>query len=161
MCAMPINVPDGPVSTKPKRYSSSLRGGENVDRVRCVLARERRYLLVQHDSRRPQNKGKWALPGGRLKRGEAPRNGLRRELAEELRLRLPYLVEIGDWWHKDENHRIFGCDLTVDVAWFNTDEIRAIAWLTYEEVGQLAAAARLRTGFELAAIAEFQRKRSD
>jgi len=159
---MPINIPErAQVSTKSKRYSGLGVGSANVDRVRCVVAREGRYLLVQHDSRRPENKGKWALPGGRLKSREAPRTGLRRELAEELRLRLPYLVEIGDWWHKDENHRIFGCDSSTDVAWFNTDEILAIAWLTYEEVEQLAAAARLRTGFELAAIAEFQRKRSD
>jgi 8-oxo-dGTP pyrophosphatase MutT (NUDIX family) len=140
---------------------SALGGRGAVDRVRCVLSRKGRYLLVQHNARRRENRGKWSLPGGRLKARETPRVGLRRELGEELRLRLPCLVELGDWWHRDENHRIFGCVLGNDVEWFNTDEILAIAWLTYAEVEQLAAASRLRTGFELAAIAEFQRKRSD
>jgi 8-oxo-dGTP pyrophosphatase MutT (NUDIX family) len=148
------------VLRKVKRYSA-LGGAEVVDRVRCVLCREGSYLLVQHDARRPENRGKWALPGGRLKGREAPRVGLRREIAEELRLRLPYLIELGDWWHRDENHRIFGCDLSRDVEWFNKDEIRAVAWLAYEEVQQLAAAGRLRIGFELAAIAEYRRKRLD
>jgi 8-oxo-dGTP diphosphatase len=158
---MRTDLPEpGRLSTTSKRYSA-LGGAESVDRVRCVLSYRDRYLLVQHNSRRPENKGKWALPGGRLKSREAPQKGLRRELAEELRLRLPYLVEIGDWWHMDENHRIFACDLTVDITWFNTEEIVATAWHTYEEVEQLAAAARLRTGFELAAVTEFRRKRSD
>jgi 8-oxo-dGTP diphosphatase len=158
---MRTNAPEVmPISTSSKRYSA-IGAGKNVDRVRCVLASGGRYLLVQHNSRRPENKGKWALPGGRLKSREAPHTGLRRELGEELRLRLPYLVEIGDWWYKDENHRIFGSDVTAEITWFNTDEIVAIAWHTFEQVEQLAAAARLRTGFELAAIAEFRRQRSD
>lgn len=158
---MRVNAPErGPVLRKTKRYSA-IGGAAAVDRVRCVLHREGRYLFVQHDARRRENRGKWSLPGGRLKGREAPRVGLRRELAEELQLRLPYLIEVGDWWHRDENHRIFGCELARDVDWFNTDEILAIAWLTYDEVRQLGAADRLRTGFELAAIAEYQRKHSD
>ena len=145
---------------KPKRYNR-VRTEVAVDRVRCVLSRAGQFLLVQHNSRRPENVGKWALPGGRLKARETPKAGLRRELAEELRLRVPYLIEIGDWSHKDKNHRVFGCEVERPIDWFNTDEILAIDWFAPAEVSRLAAARRLHTGFELAAITEFQRKRSD
>jgi hypothetical protein len=39
-------------------------------------------------------------------------------------------------------------------------ELLAIGWFTYEEIAELAAAGKLRTGFELAAITEFQRHHS-
>jgi 8-oxo-dGTP pyrophosphatase MutT (NUDIX family) len=131
-----------------------------VDRVRCVLSHAGRYLLVQHNTRRRENAGKWALPGGRLKAREAPRVGLRRELAEELGLRVPRLIEVGDWWRRDENHRVFGCEVERPSEWFNEDEILAVDWLDRDQVSRLAAARRLHMGFELDAITEFQRKRS-
>jgi ADP-ribose pyrophosphatase YjhB (NUDIX family) len=117
--------------------------------------------MVQHNSRRPENVGKWALPGGRLKSRETPKAGLRRELAEELRVRVPHLIEVGDWWHRDQNHRVFGCEVKRAIAWFNKEEIVAVDWLAIDDVTELAAARRLHTGFELAAITEFQRRRSD
>src|SRR6187551_1677441 len=43
---------------------------------------------------------------------------------------------------------------------FGADELLAIGWFTYEETAELAAAGKLRTGFELAAIAEFRRHHS-
>lgn len=131
-----------------------------VSRVRCVLRHRHRYLLVQHNSRRPRNIGKWALPGGRLKTREKPKAGLRRELVEELRLEVPYLLKLGDWCDRDENHRVFGCDILEPVDWFNTDEIIATGWFSYDEVTTLALASRLHRGFELAAIREFRIRQS-
>jgi 8-oxo-dGTP pyrophosphatase MutT (NUDIX family) len=127
-----------------------------VSRVRCVLRCEQRYLLAQHNSRRRANMGKWGLPGGRVKSREEPRAALRRELAEELGLRVRYLVEIGDWWHRGENHRIFGCDVARMTQAFAPEEILAIDWLEYAQVAELEADGRLRTGFELDAITAFR-----
>ena len=93
-------------SRKPEPQSSS-----TVDRVRCVLMREQRYLLAQHNSRRRENRSRWGLAGGRVRDRENPQDCLRRELIEELGCRVPYLVELGDWQHRDETHRIFGCEI--------------------------------------------------
>lgn len=129
-----------------------------VSRVRCVLAREHRYLLAQHNSRRPEKVGQWGLPGGRLEKPEEPKAGLRRELAEELRLRVPYLVEVGDWRHRGHTQRVFGCEIAGLVEWFEVSEILGIGWFSYEEVRSLAEAGRLRRSFEFEAIGVFRRR---
>jgi len=115
-----------------------------------------RYLLAQHNSRRRENIGKWGLPGGRVKSREEPRAALRRELAEELGVRVRYLVEIGDWWHRGENHRIFGCDVSRMTQAFAPDEILAIDWFEYSHIAELESDGQLRTGFELDAITAFR-----
>jgi hypothetical protein len=73
---------------------------------------------------------------------------------------VPYLIELGDWQHRDETHRIFGCEISQKIETFDTDELSGIAWFTHTEVVQLASAGRLRTGFELAAITTFERQRA-
>ena len=125
-------------------------------RVRCVLMRDRRYLLAQHNSRRPEKIGKWGLPGGKLRKPEAPKAALRRELAEELQLEVPYLVELGDWLLRGQTHRVFGCEIDKPIGWFDTDEILGIAWFAYDEVVALADADQLHKGFELGAIRAFR-----
>ncbi len=53
--------------------------------VAAVIERDGRFLV----GRRPENKrhgGLWEFPGGKLEPGESDLEGVRRELAEELRL---------------------------------------------------------------------------
>jgi 8-oxo-dGTP pyrophosphatase MutT (NUDIX family) len=119
--------------------------------------RDDRYLLAQHNSRRRERLGRWGLPGGRLRPPEKPKACLQRELIEELGCRVPYLKRLGDWVHDGELHRVFGCEIDEPIETFAGDELLAIGWFTYEEIAELAAAAKLRTGFELAAITEFRR----
>src|SRR5262245_12137894 len=118
-----------------------------VQRVRCVLSDGRRFLFVQNNARRQENHGKWSLTGGRLKAREQARAALRRELMEEIGLRVPYLVDVGDWWHGDEYHRVFGCETERADPSLHDDEILACAWLEYSDVKELAALCRLRWGF--------------
>lgn len=123
-----------------------------VSRVRCVLACDGRYLLVQHDNHDPQEVGKWGLPGGILDAAEDPASGLRREIEEELYITMPDLVLLGDWAYRDEVHRVFGCEIGERIADFDSYELLAISWLTFEEVQAMDARGRLHTGFELAAV---------
>jgi 8-oxo-dGTP pyrophosphatase MutT (NUDIX family) len=127
-------------------------GPNGVDRVRCVLAHDDRYLLARHKTRRARNRLLWGLVGGRLRPAEKPKAALKRELHEELKCRVTGLVNLGDWLHNDETHRVYGCELRRTIESFDSDELLAIGWFTYTEVADLAAADRLRTGFELAAI---------
>jgi 8-oxo-dGTP pyrophosphatase MutT (NUDIX family) len=123
-----------------------------------VLRCRQKFLLAEHASRRRGKSFVWGLPGGRLRANEKPEAGLRRELAEELRLRAPSAIELGDWWHRGENYRVFGASVPRMVQWFDAQEIRALAWLTYAEVADLADAGLLHKGFELEAITEYQRR---
>ncbi len=146
------------VSLIPRQTERPGPQSSSVDRVRCVLMHEQRYLLAQHNTRRARKRALWGLVGGRLHAAEAPRTALRRELLEELGCRLPRLLELGDWRHRDETHRVYGCELRRTIETFDRDEIRAIEWFTYAEVAELADAEKLRIGFELKAIARFRRQ---
>src|SRR5262245_882567 len=97
-------------TVRPARVS--LAPGVKVQRVRCVLTDGRRFLLVQNNSANPGKHGLWSLPGGRLAHREQPRAGLRRELLEEIGFRVPHLLDVGDWWHNDQYHRVFACATT-------------------------------------------------
>ena len=55
--------------------------------VRCALWREGHLLLVRHSY---GDRG-WLLPGGRLKRGEEPSDGARREVRQEVG------ADLSDW----------------------------------------------------------------
>ena len=55
--------------------------------VKCVLAHGDQVLLVRHT----YGPRAWDLPGGMVKRGEAPAHAARREAAEELG------IDRGDW----------------------------------------------------------------
>lgn len=54
--------------------------------VKAVIIQKKRILLLK----RINDIGQiyWDIPGGRLRRGEIPREGLRRELQEELNIKL-------------------------------------------------------------------------
>jgi 8-oxo-dGTP pyrophosphatase MutT (NUDIX family) len=135
----------------------ALRSGARVQRVRCVISDGQRFLLVQNNSRRAANRGKWTLPGGRLKSREQPRAALRREIAEELGFRVRSLVSVADWWYGDQYHRVYGCRMEPVDATLRSQELLACAWLDYADVKQLATLGRMRWGFELDAISLFRR----
>lgn len=140
----------------PRHAERPSRGPKGVDRVRCVLMHDDRYLLARHNTRRARNRALWGLVGGRLQPAEKPKAGLKRELKEELRCRVSGLVNLGDWLHNRETHRVYGCAVRRTIETFDSDELLEIGWFTYTQVADLAVADRLRTGFELAAIARFR-----
>lgn len=131
-----------------------------INRVRCVLASNDRYLLVLHNNRLPENYSKWGLPGGILDNGEEPTTGLRRELKEEFQIRIGSIVMLGDWEYRNEIHRVFGCEIRERIDSYDTNEILEILWLTYDEVVAFVEAEKLHTGFELDAIREFRDRQS-
>ena len=127
-----------------------------INRVRCVLARNDHYLLVLHNNRLPGNYGKWGLPGGVLDEGEEPSIGLRRELHEEFQLAVENVALLGDWEYRNEIHRVFGCEISGRIEFYDEDEILDIDWLTYDGVVGLVEDGKLHTGFELEAIEKFR-----
>jgi 8-oxo-dGTP pyrophosphatase MutT (NUDIX family) len=104
--------------------------------VKCVLTHGDDVLLVRHT----YGNRSWDLPGGTVKRREAPRDAARREMNEELGRRIEDWIPLGELFvntnHHDDNLHLFQArvaDQTVDLnltelsegAWFPRDALPA------------------------------------
>jgi 8-oxo-dGTP pyrophosphatase MutT (NUDIX family) len=125
--------------------------------VRCVLRNADRFLLVVHSNWQRVNRGRWGLPGGRIDWGEEPERTAHRELDEELGIRVPALIEVGDYPYKGALHRVYGGDFAGAITQFDDDELLEIGWHTLDDVVHLARNDKLHTGFELTAITDYLR----
>jgi 8-oxo-dGTP pyrophosphatase MutT (NUDIX family) len=70
--------------------------------VKCVLTRGGEVVLVRHTY---GNRREWELPGGAIKRGEAPLEAARRETREELGLSISDWRALGDFFAKYEHRK--------------------------------------------------------
>jgi ADP-ribose pyrophosphatase YjhB (NUDIX family) len=106
----------------------------NVTGVKCLVTNEDAVLLVRHTYGRRV----WDLPGGTVRRGEAPIDTARREMREELGRRIEHWEDLGDLFaagdhHSDTLHlfrtrlgdRRLDIDLTelAEANWFQRDEL--------------------------------------
>jgi 8-oxo-dGTP diphosphatase len=75
--------------------------------VKCVLADGEDVLLVRHT----YGNRAWDLPGGTVRRREAPRDAARREMHEELGRRIDDWTSLGELFvrtnHHDDNLHLF------------------------------------------------------
>jgi 8-oxo-dGTP diphosphatase len=82
--------------------------------VTAAIVIERGRVLLSQRKPGTHLEGKWEFPGGKVQPGEDPRDGLRRELAEELGIE----VTVGD---------------VIDVAFHRYDDVdRAVLLLFFE-----------------------------
>jgi 8-oxo-dGTP pyrophosphatase MutT (NUDIX family) len=127
-------------------------------RVKAVIRRDSRYLLAQHNNRRPENQGRWTFLGGLIDPDDAsPSQALIRELREELRVTGRVTGEVG-WFPYQDNPG----PCLVLLADFEgeprpNEEILALRWYTRAEVEALGRAGLLQMGLELEAIAQAER----
>jgi 8-oxo-dGTP pyrophosphatase MutT (NUDIX family) len=70
--------------------------------VKCVITRGDEVLLVRHTY---ADRRAWELPGGSIKRGEAPLDAARREIMEELSLPIEDWDALGDFFAKYEHRK--------------------------------------------------------
>jgi 8-oxo-dGTP pyrophosphatase MutT (NUDIX family) len=105
-----------------------------VEGVKCVLTHDGRVLLVQHT----YGHREWDLPGGSMRRGEAPVAAARREMEEELGVQLDDLRLLGEirarpYRARDRIHcfeaELGSPELTIDegelqtAGWFPRDQL--------------------------------------
>ncbi len=110
-------------------------GGIVLDAERVLLVKRGREPL----------KGIWSIPGGKLELGETLREGVRRELREEVGLEVDVLemVEILDRISLDAEGRVayhfvlidFLCESTAGVARAD-DDAAAVAWVARDRVSE-------------------------
>ena len=96
---------------------------------------EGRYLITQR-RRGSHLAGLWEFPGGKVERHESPREGLRRELAEELSATFTVggLVETVLWEYPDRTVvlHFFACRL--ESGTIEPRESQAMAWVAPGEL---------------------------
>lgn len=95
-----------------------------------VVVDHDRMLITQRDS------GRWEFPGGKLERGETPRQALHRELMEELGVSVSVGQRLTVVDHVDDSRRIilhtYLCRLKA--GWPQAIEVADLAWVDLDEL---------------------------
>jgi 8-oxo-dGTP diphosphatase len=107
--------------------------------VAAVIERADRRVLIGQRRRGDTSPLKWEFPGGKLRTGESPEDGLARELREELGATLRRCVEMGRVQHHYANSlnqleiRFFAAEIADTEIAPNCFE--QIAWVLPRELG--------------------------
>ena len=96
--------------------------------VKGILTHDGRVLLVQHT----YGPRRWEIPGGGLRRGEEPVDGIRREIREELGVELPQptLIATGAGAGRESRRRMsyFAAELDLERVTPDPHEIARAQW---------------------------------
>ena len=107
--------------------------------VTAVIERADRRILIGQRRREDSSPLKWEFPGGKLRAGELPEQGLARELQEELGAKLVGCVEIGR-----VQHRYSSTGAELEIRFFAAEIVDApvepkcfeqILWVLPKELG--------------------------
>jgi 8-oxo-dGTP pyrophosphatase MutT (NUDIX family) len=96
--------------------------------VKCVLTHGDDVLLVRHT----YGNRAWDLPGGTVRRREAPRDAAEREMHEELGRRVGDWTSLGELYvntnHHDDNLHLFQARVTDRELNLNLTELAEAGW---------------------------------
>ena len=130
--------------------------------ARCILHRDGRYLLADHSPTRRHGRSskrtgsktpiRWGLPGGHVEWREDPLEAARRELFEELNIRLVKLTPVGDYVYKQRLHAVYAAHSEYEEFDLDFSELAEVRWFSRDEVAHLKNFNQLHAGYELEAI---------
>ncbi len=96
--------------------------------VKCILTHRDEVLLVRHT----YGNRAWDLPGGTVRRREAPRDTARREMEEELGRRIEDWISLGELFvnnnHHDDNLHLFQARVHERELDLNLTELSEAGW---------------------------------
>ena len=102
--------------------------------VKCLMTRADRILLVRHTY---GHRG-WDLPGGGIKRGEAPVNAARREMREELGIEGAEWVDLGEIrgivQHRRDTIHCFRAELPTPAITIDPGELSTASWFAFADL---------------------------
>ena len=101
--------------------------------VKCVLTHQDRILFVRHTYGRRC----WDLPGGVIKRGEAPPQAARREMHEELGIETTQWTDLGQVRgrvdHRRDTIHCFQAELAAPAITIDRGELQQARWFPRAE----------------------------
>lgn len=143
----------GPANAQGKPMQVYRRYFGDRPSARVVLQHHDRFLLAQHHYMRPENDGKWSIPGGGIEPGDPnPKSALRREMQEELQLDVGSSRFLGRYTHRNRLHYLYHMHTDTTRFTFDPAEIKELAWFTHDEVRAHQQQGRLFAPFMLDAI---------
>jgi 8-oxo-dGTP diphosphatase len=113
------------------------------ERATVLCVRDNRILLVA------RLRSRWALPGGRIRRGEAPHEAALRELDEETTLTATELVYLFQFSGFSTLHYVFFADVAHHSIAQPSNEIARCKWFAPVKIGTLSTSVPTRGIVEL------------
>jgi 8-oxo-dGTP diphosphatase len=113
------------------------------DRATVLCMRDDRILLVARE------RSRWALPGGRIRRSEAPHEAALRELEEETTLRANELMYLFQFTGFNTVHNVFFADVAQHTIAQPANEIAKCRWFAPIKIATLSASVPTRGIVEL------------
>lgn len=151
VCGKPLAPSKAATDAQRCASCGAIHWRNSVPAATAIILRGREILLSRRAGE--PKKGLWDLPGGFLEWGEAPREGMARELREETgrepRVGRLLATPIGIYEHRASLNFVFECELdgeptpsddSMDMRWFPLDAIPPMAF--EHEARVVAAVAR-------------------
>jgi 8-oxo-dGTP diphosphatase len=113
------------------------------DRATVLCVRDDRILLVARE------RSRWALPGGRIRRDEAPHEAALRELEEETTLVADELMYLFQFNGFNTQHQVFFAEVGSDLTAQPRNEIARCRWFAPVKIPTLSASVPTRAIVEL------------
>jgi 8-oxo-dGTP diphosphatase len=112
-------------------------------RATVLCVRDNRILLVA------RLRSRWALPGGRIRRGEAPHEAAQRELVEETTLPATELTYLFQFSGFNTLHHVFFADVAHHSIAQPSNEIARCKWFAPVKIATLSTSVPTRGIVEL------------
>lgn len=127
----------------------------DVKAVKGIIEHEGTYLLAKHNIKFPDLRGKWTFLGGWVEPSDASyEETLKRELEEELQLKIKIQKHIGLFRYKNRTYLVLAAKAggTPKII---SDEILEINWFNYNQIVEMDLNKLLQTGFEIPALQQY------
>jgi 8-oxo-dGTP diphosphatase len=73
--------------------------------VKALILRSGRILIIKRSSKEDVNPNEWDLPGGKIRFGEHPLDGIKREVAEEVGVKIKIIKPLDVWTFFKDNRK--------------------------------------------------------
>jgi 8-oxo-dGTP diphosphatase len=106
-----------------------------IEVVAAIVERDGKYLIARRASGK-HLAGYWEFPGGKIEKGEAPEESLRREMWEEFGIHADVGDYLGDNVHDygSQNIRLLAYQVTVRGELLQSTDHDCIEWVVLEDM---------------------------